>query len=109
MEKLIPTDYNIKREMNKLYEAADEQEIETIFSSDDLEEYWENIKRNAATEVNIAVEKEEAMKADKPKDKADNVRDFISQLKAAESLKGYAGMQPSHSNLYRQFSNLSLY
>lgn len=63
--------------MFKLYDAPDENEIESIFSDGYLEEYWENIKRNVITEVNIAVEREQAIKNDKADDNADEVRKYI--------------------------------
>lgn len=71
-------DLLINRELYQLYDAADDNETQEIFSDGDLEEYWENIKRNAIAEVNIMVAKEENENADKPQDQADLIKEFIA-------------------------------
>lgn len=117
LSKLLPVDYSIKKELYHLYDAPDENEAEEIFSDGNLEEYWENIKRNAIAEVNIVVEKEEQMKPPGPTDDAERVRDFIvgqerqSKMKKKDSTKHLKLLNEPKNDmevlLHRKFKELN--
>jgi hypothetical protein len=84
--KHLVTHYNPTKELNMLYDAPDENEAVEIFSDGDLEEYWENIKRTSITEVNIQVQKEFSLKADKKPDQGDLVKSYLVDKTKPDSI-----------------------
>lgn len=55
------TNYNENAEIHKLYEEPDKNEAESIFSSFDIGEYWQYVKKAAVDEADMLRNSENAM------------------------------------------------
>ena len=55
------TDYNEHVEINNLYDDPDKNEVESIFSTFDIGEYWQYVKKTAVDEADMLRHSELAM------------------------------------------------
>jgi len=56
MSKFVITNFNVNEEMRRLYDDPEDEESSKIFSTIEIEEYWDNLRENAIDETDTLVQ-----------------------------------------------------
>ncbi|CAI2360320.1 unnamed protein product [Moneuplotes crassus] len=89
MSKLFVNGFDETKEMENLYNMPDDNESEKIFSTIEIDEYWENLREEAIHETNVHIQISKPLAKEEPTE-SDRIVNYLKHKQYPQCLRAEA-------------------